>query len=314
MASESKKVIFAALIGNTLIAISKFAAAFITGSSAMFSEAVHSVVDTGNQVLLLYGLKRAARPPDESHPFGYGAELYFWAFVVAILIFAGGAGISIYEGIDKLRYPHPVTSPIVNFVVLGVAILFEAGAWWVAFREFRKVKGRRSYLEAVRGSKDPALFTVLFEDTAAMLGLLAAAIGLALALLLDLHWMDGVASIVIGVILALTALLLAVETKGLLIGEAASPRVNNGIRQIIADQGTTKQINELLTLHLGAREVLVNLSVDFREDMTANQVEAAISDMEHQIKSAFPEVRKVFIEAQSRRSHEKDVVRSVGPE
>jgi len=314
MASESKKVIFAALIGNTLIAISKFAAAFITGSSAMFSEAVHSVVDTGNQVLLLYGLKRAARPPDESHPFGYGAELYFWAFVVAILIFAGGAGISIYEGIDKLRYPHPVTSPIVNFVVLGVAILFEAGAWWVAFREFRKVKGRRSYLEAVRGSKDPALFTVLFEDTAAMLGLLAAAIGLALALLLDLHWMDGVASIVIGVILALTALLLAVETKGLLIGEAASPRVNNGIRQIIADQGTTKQINELLTLHLGAREVLVNLSVDFREDMTANQVEAAISDMEHQIKSAFPEVRKVFIEAQSRRGHEKDVVRSVGPE
>ena len=194
MAGGSKKVIYAALAGNSLIAVTKFVAAGLTGSSAMLSEAVHSVVDTGNQGLLRYGLARSRRPADEEHPFGHGPELYFWAFVVAILIFGLGAGISFYEGLAKISDPHPITNPVINYVVLAVAIVFELGAWLVAFREFRKVQGRATLLTAVRRSKDPALFTVLFEDTAAMLGLLFALAGIALADWLDMPWLDGAAS------------------------------------------------------------------------------------------------------------------------
>ena len=170
MASGSKRVIFAALAGNSLIAVTKFTAATITGSSAMLAEGIHSLVDTGNQGLLLYGMKRASKPADKKHPFGYGAELYFWAFVVALLIFAVGAGLSIYEGIHKVMDPHPVSDPTINFVVLGLAMIFEGWAWYVAFKEFRSTKGKRGWFEAVRHSKDPTVFTVLFEDTAAMLG------------------------------------------------------------------------------------------------------------------------------------------------
>ncbi|MGI9451618.1 MAG: cation diffusion facilitator family transporter, partial [Geminicoccaceae bacterium] len=218
-ASSSKTVIYAALIGNGLIAITKFIAAAFTGSAAMLSEAVHSVVDTGNQGLLLYGIKRSNRPPDDRHPFGYGMELYFWAFVVAILIFAGGAGISIYHGVEKILHPHPVENAYVNYIVLALAMVFEAFAWWVAFRAFQVAKGKLGYFEAVRRSKDPALFTVLFEDSAAMLGLIVAMVGIALGQWLDMPILDGVASVLIGVILAVTAALLAYEAKGLLIGE-----------------------------------------------------------------------------------------------
>ena len=168
---SSKKVIYAALLGNTLIAVSKFVASFFTGSAAMLSEAVHSVVDTGNQGLLLYGLKRSQKPADDQHPFGYGMELYFWTFVVAILIFGLGAGISFYEGFSRLYNPEPVTNPIVNYIVLWMAFGFEMGAWWIAVKEFATEKGTKGLLEAVRSSKNPTIFTVLFEDTAAMLGL-----------------------------------------------------------------------------------------------------------------------------------------------
>ena len=178
MATGSRKVIFAALAGNALIAVTKFVAATITGSSAMLSEGIHSLVDTGNQGLLLYGLRRAKKPADEKHPFGYGAELYFWAFVVAILIFAVGSGISIYEGVQKVLHPHEVANPAINYIVLGLAMCFEAVAWWIAFKEFQTTRGKRGYLEAVRQSKDPTVFTVLFEDTAAMLGLVVAFLGI----------------------------------------------------------------------------------------------------------------------------------------
>lgn len=304
MASHgSKKVIFAALVGNSLIAACKFVAAWVTGSSAMLSEAIHSVVDTGNQGLLLYGMARSRRPADERHPFGYGSELYFWAFVVAILIFAVGAGVSIYEGIDKLRHPHPISSLWINFLVLGLAMLFEAGAWWIAFKEFRRIKGKRGYFEAVRRSKDPSVFTVLFEDTAAMLGLVVAALGLAIGELFGIRELDGVASIVIGLILAGAAMLLAYETKGLLIGEAASGATVDAVRKIIAAQPGIKALNELLTLHLGAADVLLTLSVDFADDMSANDVEAAISAMETRIKATHPQITRVFIEAQSIAGH-----------
>ena len=304
MASHaSKKVIYAALAGNGLIAVTKFIAASITGSSAMLSEAIHSVVDTGNQGLLLYGIKRAGRPADPQHPFGYSMELYFWTFVVAILIFAVGAGISAYEGIMKLMDPHPVTSPHINYIVLGLAMVFEAGAWWIAFREFRRVKGHLGYLAAVRTSKDPTVFTVLFEDSAAMLGLIAAFLGIALGQALDIPELDGVASIVIGVILALTAALLAYESKGLLIGEGASPQVVAGVREIVRNKEGIERVNELLTMHLGPQDVLLTLSLDFDDRISAGDVEAAITELEDLIKSAFPQISRIFIEAQSWKAH-----------
>ena len=304
MAHGSKKVIFAALAGNALISFTKFVAAGITGSSAMLSEGIHSLVDTGNQVLLLHGMRRAARPADERHPFGYGVELYFWAFVVAILIFAVGAGVSIYEGVQKVIHPHPVDNPLVAYVVLALAFVFEAGAWFVALKEFANVKGKLSYLEAVQVSKDPTVFTVLFEDTAAMLGLIVAALGLVGAQFLGLAWLDGAASIVIGLILATTAALLAYETKGLIIGEAADPEVVATIGRIVAATATVRHLNELRTMHRGPDDILLALSVDFEDNLPAGKVEEAIYAMEVAIRERFPAIRSVFIEVQAKRHHE----------
>ena len=307
MASKaSKKVVIAALAGNAMIALTKFAAAAFTGSSAMFSEAVHSTVDTGNQALLLYGMRRAERPADARHPFGYGPEVYFWAFVVAILIFSIGAGVSIYEGVVKLGHPEPVTDAYVNYIVLGLAILFESVSWWVAFRAFNAVKGGRGYLAAIRVSKDPALFTVLLEDSAALLGLVIALIAIALAETLGLPALDGVASILIGVMLAGVAVLLAYETKGLLIGEAADPKVLIGVREIVGQSGGVKQINEVLTMHMGPRDVLLTLSVDFHDRLSSAEVEGAVSALERRIKTEFPEITRIFIEAQDLRGHRAD--------
>ncbi len=295
------------MFGNLTIAVIKFMASAYTGSSAMLSEAIHSVVDTGNQVLLLYGIRASARPADSGHPFGYGMELYFWTFVVAILIFALGAGISIYEGVIKVMDPHPVLSPEVNYAVLGAAMLFEGFALGVAVREFRKVKGGRGWLEEVRHSKDPTIFTVLFEDSAAMLGLLAAFLGILAAQVLNLPVMDGVASIVIGGILALTAVLLALESKGLLIGEAASAETVAGIRDILSGEPGILAINEVLTMHLGPNDVLANISIDFREGIASGEVEATITGLERSVKTAYPQVKRVFIEAQGWASHQRSI-------
>ena len=303
----SRKVVIAALAGNGLIAVTKFIAATITGSSAMFSEAIHSVVDTGNQMLLLYGMKRSTKPADARHPFGYSMELYFWTFVVAILVFALGAGLSIYEGVSKLSDPQPITKPIVNYIVLSFAIVFEGIAWTVAFKEFRKTKGGLGYFKAVQRSKDPTVFTVLFEDSAAMLGLIAALIGIGFAQYTGNPIYDAIASIVIGVILACTAAVLAYESKGLLIGEAARPAVIGSIRKIVKGHEGIISINELLTMHFGPRDILLNLSLDFVDGISASEVEFLISDMEAEIKSAHPEVTRVFIEAQSWRGHDDNL-------
>lgn len=301
---SSKKVIFAALAGNALIAVTKFAAAAYTGSSAMLSEAIHSLVDTGNQLLMLYGMRRANKPADRMHPFGYGMELYFWTFVVAILVFAIGGSISVYEGVSKLSNPHTVDNVYVNYFVLGFAMIFEAVAWWIAFKEFRLSKGDLGYFEAVRRSKDPTIFTVLFEDTAAMLGLMVAFIGLYLADALNMPILDGVASIVIGVILGLTAVLLAYESKGLLIGEAARGDVVDGIRGIVEADARIDHINEILTMHMGPRDVLLNISIDFDQSLDSSAVQRAISEFETQVKQDYPMVTRIFIEAQSRAGHD----------
>lgn len=305
-AHSSKTVVYAALIGNGLIAITKFIAAGWTGSSAMLSEAVHSVVDTGNQGLILYGLKRSTRPADEHHPFGYGMELYFWTFVVAVLIFAGGAGISFYEGLEKVRHPTEVTDVHINYIVLGLAIVFESGAWWVAFRAFEEARGDTGFIEAVRTSKDPALFTVLFEDTAAMLGLLTALVGIWLGQVLDMPVLDGVASLVIAAILAATAMVLAYECKGLLLGEAAVPEVRQGVRGLILEEDAVERVNEMRTMHMGPEDVLVATSLDFRSGVGADRVEAAVAAMERRIKSRYPQIRRLFVEAQSWRAHHED--------
>lgn len=308
MASHSsRKVIYAALAGNGLIAVTKFAAAGYTGSSAMLSEAIHSVVDTGNQCLLLYGLKRSNRKADETHPFGYGRELYFWSFVVAIIIFGIGAGVSIYEGIHKVLEPQPVKSPMINFIVLGAAMVFEAAALFVAVKEFNKVRGELGYIAAVRRSKDPATFTVLFEDSAAILGLVVAFVGLLLAEYLGIAWMDGAASIVIGLILASTAAFLAYETKALLIGEAAHEELQQGIREIVAAAKSVNSINELRTMHMGADDVLLALSLDFRDQLSVGKVEESIYILEMSIKARFPEIKRLFIEVQSQERHDEVV-------
>ncbi len=302
-ASGSTKVVIAALVGNGLIAVTKFAASVYTGSSAMVSEGIHSVVDTCNQALLLYGIHRSNRPADKMHPFGYAREIYFWAFIVAILIFAVGAGVSIYEGGRKLLKPTPVHDAFINYIVLGLAFVFEAGAWWMALREFTRVKGALGYFEAMRRSKDPALFTVLFEDTAAMLGIVVAFAGIWLGQVTGLVWMDSAASIVIGVILAVAAALLAYECKGLLVGESASDDVVESIRALIESHSTGATVNEFLTMQLGPDDVLVTISLDFAGSLSAGDVERHVSEMERKIKATHPEVKRVFIEAQSFAAH-----------
>lgn len=302
-APSSKKVIFAALTGNLAIALTKFAAAAFTGSSAMLTEGVHSLVDTGNQMLLLYGLKRSARPADDGHPFGYGKELYFWAFLVAILIFAVGAGVSVYEGVEKTLHPAPVSSAYVNYVVLGLGILFEGAVWRIAFKEFSRTKGRQTLWQAITGSKDPTVFTVLFEDTAALLGLLLALAGILASQVLEMPVLDGVASISIGLVLGVTAIFLVYECKGLLTGEAADPRVIAGIRAMLARHPGITGVNEVQTLHFGPTNVLLAVSLDFDDHLSAAQVEETVSRIEAEVKASYPLVDRVFVEAQSLRGH-----------
>ena len=305
-AKSSKKAIYAALAGNGMIALTKFFASAYTGSSAMFSEAIHSVVDTGNQILLLYGIKRSERPADKTHPFGYGMEVYFWSFVVAILLFGLGSGVSIYEGISKIQNPHPVTNPFVNYIVIGFAIIFETIAFSVAYRELRKTKGSQSLIKAIRTSKDPTIFTVLFEDFAALLGLMVAGLAIYLGEVLNLPILDGIASVIIGLILALTASLLAFECKGLLCGEAANDQIVAGIKDIVKGETDVLYINEILTMHLGPQDILLNISLDFKDAISSGNVETTISELETSIKSKFPEIKRVFIEAQSWMAQDKE--------
>jgi len=278
-------------------------AALFTGSAAMMSEAIHSSVDTGNQVLLLIGLKRAARPASETHPFGHGLQLYFYTFVVAVLIFGLGAVISILHGIERIRAPEPIDNPWVNYVVLGLAVLFEGGSWWVALKAFNQERAGRPLLRSVQDSKDPTIFTVLFEDTAALTGLVIALIGVVASQALDLPMIDGVASVAIGVVLAITAGFLAFESQSLLTGEAADPATREGIAALAVEEPGVVGLNDLRTMHFGPNEILVALSLDFRDDLTAAEVENTVARLEHRIRAAFPQAGRIYVEAQSLASH-----------
>lgn len=302
MAGSSKKVIYAALFGNLLVSITKFIAASITGSSAMLSEGIHSVVDTGNQLLLLLGLHKAKKPADDRFPFGHGKEVYFWSFVVAILIFAVGSGVSLYEGIHHLIQPAPIKSPYVNYIVLVLAMIFEGVAFYFAFTEFSRAKGKWTYLEAVRKGKDPTNFVVLFEDSAALLGLMVAFLGVFLTQVTGNLIYDGLASVIIGLILGGTAIWLAYETKGLLIGESANVKVVEEIRELVAGYPLVVHVNEVLTMHMGPNFILANLSVDFSSQATATELQKAIAGLDALIKKTCPDVQRVFIEAEARRN------------
>ena len=295
----SRTVIYAALTGNLLIAATKFIAAAWTGSSAMLSEGVHSLVDTGNGALLLYGLKRAARPPDLTHPFGHGRELYFWSFIVALLVFAVGAGVSLYEGIAHVIAPHPATNLTVNYVVLGLSALFEGYSWRIALTEFRVAKGSLSYFAAVRQSKDPSVFTILFEDTAALLGLLIALIGITAAAYFERPELDGVASILIGLILAATAMLLARESKALLIGEAALPQVHEEIRAAVDGDRDIERVNGMTTVHLGPDQIVVALSLEFKDDRTTGDIEDCVERIETKLSERRSDIVSVFVKPQT---------------
>src|SRR3954471_7458489 len=274
--SASQRVIYAALAGNLMIALTKFAAAWWTGSSAMLSEGVHSVVDTSNQLLLLYGIHRASRPPDEDHPLGYGRELYFWSFIVALLIFALGAGVSFYEGIAHISAPIHIQDPLVNYIVLAISFVFEGVTFGIALKEFNKVRGTLGYFEAVTVSKDPPSFLVLFEDSAALIGILIAFAGTFAAQVLAMPVLDGVASIGIGILLTVTAAFLARESKGLLIGEGTRGRTSRSIREIAARQPGVEQVNDLVTVHLAPQQVVASLSLEFADQLTTPQIENAV--------------------------------------
>lgn len=298
----SQKVIYAALAGNFLIAITKFVAAAYSGSSAMVSEGVHSLVDTGNEILLLYGVSRAARPADRTHPLGHGRELYFWTFIVALLVFALGAGVSIYEGISHMLAPEPIEDPTITYVVLGLSFLFEGFSWVVALKEFRVTKGRLGYIEAVKRSKDPTTFTVLFEDSAALIGLAIAFVGIFLAQALDMPELDGAASIGIGLVLAATAIFLARESKGLLIGEAAAPATQASILAIATSDPGVQSANGVVTVHLGPTQIVAALSAEFEDAMTAPEIEASVGRIEAAIRAAHPEITTLFVKPQTHRT------------
>ncbi len=309
-AGGSTGVVLVALGCNLGIAAAKFAAAAWTGSSAMLSEAIHSLVDTCNQALLLVGLKRAERPADDKHPFGYAREIYFWSFIVAILLFSLGAGVSMYEGVEKLLHPHPITDVKINYIVLGIAILLEGVSTWKAVSEFNTRRNGQGMLRALRSSKDPALFTVVLEDLAALSGLVVALAGIIAASEFGFPQGDGVASVIIGLILAAVAAFMSIEIQGLIIGEAASPEVVAGLRGIVGKElgapgegKPIKAINEVRTIHLGPDDVLVAASVDFHDGESARTVEATTARIERAVRAKYPEVKRLYVEVVSAHDH-----------
>ena len=293
---SSRTAVIAALIGNLLIAVTKGIAAAISGSSAMLSEAVHSVVDSGNEVLLLYGQHRAGKPPDRTHPLGYGREIYFWSFVVALLIFALGAGVSIYEGITHIQHPVEMSDPLINYAVYAAAAVFEGVSWWFGWSAFQRIRrGDESILATVRASKDPTSFMVLFEDSAALAGIAIAAAATALSQHFEAPWIDGAGSILIGLVLAVVAVLLARESKALLIGERASDELTRSLREATLHQPGVLNVEQILTTQLSPDQVIATLGVEFEDDLDVPQLEQLIGRIESELRSRHPDLFRVFV-------------------
>lgn len=292
---RSKPVVYAALVGNMLVAATKFVAAFWTGSSAMLSEAVHSLVDTTDQGILLYGIHRSTKPPDETHPLGYGRELYFWSFVVALLIFTIGAGVTLYEGVNHLLNPEPIKDYIINYVVIALSLVFECATWLFALRSFRKSCGDIGIFEAVRRSKDPPAFIVLFEDSAAVVGLLIALAGTAAAQYFDAPVFDGAASVAISLLLTAVALLLASESKALLIGEPATPGMRDAILRIVRSIPGIENAQVMFTVHLSPDQIVVALNVEFADGLQTPEIEEKTNLLERALREQRPDVIAFYI-------------------
>lgn len=298
--AESQLTVVVAILVNLVIALAKYAAALFTGSAAMLAEAIHSTVDTGNEALLLLGLHRSRKPADERHPFGYGQEIYFWSLVVAIVIFGLGGGAAISEGAWRIAEPHELENIAWNYAVLGIALVFEAVSWSVAYRAVRSEQPDMSLAAAVRRSKDPSRFVVLLEDTAALLGLLIALIvGTALAQQFPHAYMDAIASILIGLLLLATATFLMAKTRSLLIGESADKETVDGVRALLAADEQVHTVGRVLTSQLAPDRVLLNLDLRFDPDLASDELPHAIDRIERMIQDRYPEMREIFIEAQA---------------
>lgn len=295
--ATSRIAVYGAIAANVAIATTKFIVAGLTGSSAMLSEAIHSTVDTGNELLLLVGMARSKRPPDAMHPFGYGKELYFWSLMVAVLLFGVGGGISAYEGVLHMLEPAPLTDPHWNYIVLGLALVFESVSFGIALRAFLQQKGELSFWHALRNSKDPTTVTVLAEDATALAGLLIAALGVYASHRLDMPVLDGAASLLIGILLAGVATLLILQSRSLLVGEGIDKEMAQAMRQIVLDDPAVESAALPLTMHLGPAEVLVTLDVRFHAESSANQAAGSIERIERRIRARFPQVSRIFIEA-----------------
>lgn len=305
MAGSSKIAIYGAIVANSAIAVSKFVAAFFTGSSAMLSEGIHSLVDTGNGILLLVGIRLSQQPPDEKHPFGYGKEIFFWSFVVAILVFALGGGIAIYEGVAHLLQPRPLENVQWNYVVLVLAMVFEGSALRIALKAFNAGRGDKPFLDALRDSKDSSTIAVVVEDGAALLGLIIAFLSILLGQLTGWLYFDGLGSVLIGVLLVAVSLFFAAECKALLVGEGLLPEDVEKIAVILQEEPRVARFRRPLSLYFGPNEVLVNLDVHFVDDLASDDIELAIEGIEARVREAIPTVNRIFIEADRIRAKPK---------
>jgi cation diffusion facilitator family transporter len=305
--ASSKKVVLVAIGANFSIAITKFVAAFLSGSSAMLSEAIHSLVDTGNQTLLLLGITFSKRPSDETHPFGYGKERYFFTLIVAVLLFGMGGGMAIYQGITHLIRPTPLENPIYAYGVLLFAAIFEGYTWVIALKEVRSRSNGRTVWKMIRDTKDLSVVTVLLEDTAALSGVLVAFLGIFFGHLLNNPYLDGLASLVIGIMLCFVASILILESRNLLLGESADPDVVKGIRALAEKDPAVAGANYPLTMHFGPDDVLLNLEIQFHNSLSAEELVAAVSRLEKAISEQHPNVNRIFIEAAPFRQKDLDL-------
>jgi len=296
---ESKTAIYAAVAGNLAIAITKFVAAAFTGSAAMLSEAIHSVVDTGNGGLMLYGVHRSRKPPDAEHPFGHGRELYFWTLIVGVLVFAVGGGMSVYEGITHIAHPAPSENPAWSYAVLGFAFVFEGTSWYFGLKAFNAERGRRGVFEAIHASKDPTSFSVLLEDSAALTGLVVAFAGIFAGRMLGMPWIDGAASVVIGLLLCAVAAVMVYESRGLLVGEGLDRESLKNLRALVEADPDVERVQHLYTVYQGAHEVLLAVELRFRNTLSAVEVRAAVSRLKRDIRARHPDIARVYFGAES---------------
>jgi cation diffusion facilitator family transporter len=296
MAAESKIALYGAIAANVAIAITKFVVAGVTGSSAMLSEAIHSLVDTGNGALLLVGVRRSQQPATPQHPFGYGKELYFWSLIVGVLIFGLGGGISFYQGILRVRDPHPLENAFWSYIVLAAAAVFEGASFALSLRQFARERGDTPFWEALHTSKNPATYTVIAEDSAALVGLAIAAIGVFASHQLQMPRLDGAASMAIGLVLAGVAVLLIRESRGLLIGEGIRPDTAAAIREMAQSEPAVREVGRLLSMYVGPDEILLTFDIVFRADAPAHEIAATIRRIEQAIRDRYPKVRRIFIE------------------